>query len=143
MIAIVQSIRPDIDMDFKPINIIPPFFTRFWKSAIALWFLVALFVCNIFFYFFQKFFSKAGVFLVIIICSFLGYSLMRQNVKLPFVIDAALVGLPFFWLGTFVKEHNILIPTKYDRLGYFVFLPCFFFHLFFFWPNRLVVSNCS
>lgn len=131
LIAIVQAIRPDISMNFKLINFIPPFFTRFWRSAMALWFLVALFGCNILFYFFHKYLNKVGTFIAVFLSSVLGFFLMKRNVMLPFVLDAALVGLPFFWLGSFVKQLHLLESTKYDRWGYWTFIPCLVFVYFF------------
>ena len=131
LIAIVQSFRPDIVMKFKPIDIIPSFFTRFWRSAIALWFLVALFGCNILFYIFQKYFNKIVTCIAVFFCSVLGFVLMKRNIMLPFVLDAALVGLPYFWLGSFVKQLHLLDSTKYDRWGYLVFIPCLIFVYFF------------
>lgn len=131
LIAIVQAFRPDIGMNFKPIDIIPPFFTRFWRSAMALWFLVALFGCNILFYIYQKYFNRIGTCFAVFFSSLLGFILMKRNVSLPFVLDAALVGLPYFWLGSLVKQHHFLESTKYDRWGYCVFIPCLVFVYFF------------
>lgn len=102
----------------------PPPWERFWKSAGALWFLVALFLVNLLYYSFQYFFNKRGVLFAIILCSVLGYVLMKNKVVLPFEADISLVSLPYFLLGCIVREKGFMRPSKYDKLGLFVIIPC-------------------
>ncbi len=129
LVAIVHKVRPDVIIDFRIIDIIPPFLGRFWRAAGALWFLVALFLVNILYYIFHTFWGKRGVVIAVFISSILGYSLMKFKIVLPFEGDIALVGLPYFLLGSFIKQNNFLAPSKYDKLGYFVFLPiCIFLY---------------
>ena len=110
---------------------IPPFFGRFWKAAGALWFLVALFLMNLLYYCFIKFLTRRGVYAAVLLCSVLGYILMRNKIRFPFETDIALVGLPYFLLGSIVKQKNLLLPSKYDKWGYLVFIPCAVFIYFF------------
>ena len=123
--------RPDINLKFGLMDIIPPLLGRFWKSAGALWFLVALFLVNLLYYCFQKFLNKGGVYIAILLCSVIGYVLMKNKVILPFEADIALVGLPYFLLGSIIKEKGLLNPSKYDKLGYIVFIPCAVFIFYF------------
>lgn len=128
---IIQNVRPDIDFNFGFFDVIPPFFGRFWKAAGALWFLVALFLMNLLYYCFLKFLTRRGVYAAVLLCSVLGYILMRNKIRLPFEADIALVGLPYFLLGSIVKQKNLLLPSKYDKWGYLVFIPCAVFIYFF------------
>lgn len=129
--AVVQKVRPDINMNFGLIDIIPPFLGRFWKVAGALWFLVALFLVNLLYYCFQHYCNRRGVYIAVLICSLLGYVLMRYKVILPFEGDIALVGLPYFLLGSIVKQKGFLRPSKYDKWGYIAFIPCAVFIFYF------------
>ena len=131
LVAIVHKIRPDILIHFDLIDVIPPFLGRFWRSAGALWFLVALFFVNIFFYLFHSFLDKKSVYIAVLLCSIIGYTLMKYKIVLPFEGDIALVGLPYFLLGYFIKQRNLLEPLKYDKLGFVVFVPSIIFLYFF------------
>ena len=131
LVAVVENVRPDINLKFGLMDIIPPLLGRFWKSAGALWFLVALFLVNLLYYCFQKFLNKGGVYIAILLCSVIGYVLMKNKVILPFEADIALVGLPYFLLGSIIKEKGLLNPSKYDKLGYIVFIPCAVFIFYF------------
>lgn len=127
LVAVIHHYRADIDIHFPISYAIPPFFGRYWYSAGALWFLLALFGVNMLYYLFQKFFSRIGVILAVVCCSILGYVLMKQKIELPFEFDIALVGLPFFMLGVIVKEFGLLKASKYDKLGIVMIIPCSLF----------------
>ena len=123
LVSIVHAFRPDIDVHFSLFDILPPFFGRFWSSAGALWFLVALFMVNILYYAFQKLFNKTGVLIAVLMCSACGWVLMKHKVQLPFEFDVALVALPYFMLGSIVKQMNLLKKSKYDKYGILVIIP--------------------
>ena len=128
---IIQNIRPDINIKFGIFDVIPPFWGRFWKAAGALWFLVALFLMNLLYYLFQKYLNRMGVYTAVLLCAVLGYILMRNKIQLPFEADIALVGLPYFFIGSIMKQKNLLAPSKYDKWGYLVFMPCVLYIYYF------------
>lgn len=130
-VEFIQSIRPDINLNFNFHDIIPPFLGRHWKTAGALWFLEALFLVNLIFYLFQKYLSKRLIIIAVFISSIIGYVLMKRHIILPFEGDIALVGLPYFLLGFFIKERGLQNPTKYDKWGYATFIPCSIFVYYF------------
>jgi fucose 4-O-acetylase-like acetyltransferase len=126
LLAYVTFFKPDVDIHFSLIDIIPPLFGRYWRSAGALWFLEALFVVNIIYYLFHKYLNHIGVAIAVILSSMVGYLLMRYKVELPCLLDIALVGLPFFMLGSLVKHYNLLKPSRFDKWGLVVMIPCMF-----------------
>ena len=123
LLAYVTYLSPEIDIHFSLIDIIPPIFGRYWRSAGALWFLVALFDLNIIYYLFNKYFNRLFVFLAVMVSSVAGYTLMVNRIELPFMLDIALVALPFFMLGAIVKHFNLLVPSRYDKWGLLVMIP--------------------
>ena len=50
---------------------------------------------------------------------------------MPFEADIALVGLPYFLLGSIVKQKNFLLSSKYDKWGCLIIIPCAVFIDFF------------
>ena len=124
LVAIVKAFRPDIEIQFSLIDFIPPFFGRYWVAAGALWFLVALFMVNILYYIFQRYFKLIGTLIAVVLCSLAGWTLMQHNVELPFELDFALVALPYFMLGSVVKRLGLLEHSKYDKLGLIAIIPC-------------------
>ena len=132
LVEIVHFFRPDIiEIQFKLSDVIPAFFCGHWNSAGALWFLVALFTMNILYYIFTILFKNVGIICCVFIASVLGCVLMNYKIRLPFELVIALVGLPYFMLGSFVKRLNMLSPSKYDKYGFIVFIPVGFVIYFF------------
>ena len=127
LVAIVHHYRPDIEINFPVSYIIPPFFGRYWYSAGALWFLVALFGVNMLYYLIQNSFGRIGRVMAVLFCSILGYVLMKYKIELPFEFDISLVAMPYFMLGVIVKEIGLLKTSKYDKYGILMILPCSFF----------------
>ena len=131
LVTAVHYINPNVDLRFTLIDIMPPIFDRFWRSAGALWFLAALFNVNILFYFFKRYFSRAGIIVATFICSMLGWVLMRKGIMLPFEFDISLVSLPYFMLGYAIKNFNLVSPSKYDKWGILIIIPSWIFLYFF------------
>jgi len=73
-------------------------------NAIPTWFFLMLFFAEILFYFVEK--SK-----FLLIFSIIGSFVFRifAHEPLPFKIDAAIVALPFFWIGREWKKRNLSI----------------------------------
>ena len=126
MTSIVSQIRPDIDFEAPPHYWIPSFLGRRWYPAGALWFLVALFGVNMMYYLFRRFMGRIGVLVSVVLCSLIGYELMKHKIELPFEFDIVLLSLPYFMLGSAVKSLGLLKPSKYDKYGYIVIIPCAF-----------------
>jgi hypothetical protein len=75
-------------------------------NAIPTWFFLMLFFAEILFYFVEK--SK-----FLLIFSIIGSFVFRifAHEPLPFKIDAAIVALPFFWIGREWKKRNLSISV--------------------------------
>jgi acyltransferase len=73
-------------------------------NAIPVWFFLMLFFAEILFYFVEK--SK-----FLLIFSIIGSFVFRifAHEPLPFKIDAAIIALPFFWIGREWKKRNLSI----------------------------------
>lgn len=102
---------------------------RFWEMLYfngAIWFLLALFITNIFFYWIfiisQK--SKHSTFLILLLSFMLGavgFSLGENNIHIPGFVDTAMTVMPFFGCGYCIRKHTqILYPNKYDKF----LIPC-------------------
>lgn len=86
-----------------------------------IWFLLCLFITNIFFYTLhiisQK--IKFPIFFLIIssfIISFIGYYLGYKHINLPMYIDTAMTSSLFFCIGhLFYRHTSILYPNKSDK----------------------------
>lgn len=124
LLYLTHHFLPEIDLQFPLSYAIPSFHRRFWFAATALWFLVALFGVNMLYYLFQRYMNFAGVVAVVAVCSVIGFALMKHSIKLPLELDIALVGLPYFVLGSAVKRFGLMEPSKYDKYGFLVILPC-------------------
>lgn len=124
LLYLTHHYLPEIDLQFPLSYAIPSFHRRFWFTATALWFLVALFGVNMLYYLFQRYMKFAGVVAVVAVCSVIGYALMKHSITLPLELDIALVGLPYFVLGSAVKRFGLMEPSRYDKFGFLVILPC-------------------
>lgn len=78
-------------------------------NAIPLWFFLMLFLAELMYYFV----SKNNVLLIISIALALVLRMVPHE-PLVFKIDAAIVSLPFFWLGKIWKKYNV----KVSLLGF-------------------------
>lgn len=82
-----------------------------------IWFLLALFWCNVFFCTICLS-IKNEVARIITVCllGFAGWYLGNVlHVFVPLFLDVALTALPFFAFGYYLKRTEILYPNKYDR----------------------------
>lgn len=81
-----------------------------------IWFLLALFWCNIFFCIISLNINKEFLRCAIVVAMFaIGYLLEKESVFLPCMIDVSLVGMPFFYFGYILKRSSLLYPNKWDR----------------------------
>ena len=96
---------------------------QYWGFNIPLWFLLSLFEVNVVYYAMQRYFP--GMRWVAVTClalSVLGYALAAHHVRLPYFVGTALLGLPFFVLGSLTHRLGGLQPHRLDRWGPLVLL---------------------
>lgn len=88
-----------------------------------IWFLLALFWCNLIFCALTTF-IKNDYLLFFLICSIgvVGWYLGSKNIFFPLFFDVAMTSLPFFTMGYFLKKTSILYPNKYDKYNILFFL---------------------
>ena len=102
-------------------------YLKFWLSPInapfamensPIWFLAALFMCNIMFYLCFKISRNSIILgLIMLMTGFIGYQLTTNNIYLPFYTTQAINGLPFFYVGWLIKKTPLLYPNKYDKFN--------------------------
>ena len=103
--------------------ILYPLRYRTWPYTIPLWFLMSLFEVNVIF-FAIKYYLKTWLQVVaIVIIASAGIILSLHGVMLPLMLDTAMVALPFFALGSLVREMGALEPSRLDKWGWLVFAP--------------------
>lgn len=94
------------------------------KSNPPIWFLIALFNCNILFYLIHFLRNKhlPVMFAITIIIGCIGFYLGKVQIVLPLYIDVAMTALPFYVAGFWVRRYNFfLYPShRFDK-----FIPLF------------------
>lgn len=84
-----------------------------------IWFLVALFNCNIIFYLVHSLRDKhlPLMFLVSLLIGVTGFTLGKLRIELPLYIDVAMTALPFYVAGFWIRRYNFfLMPHRFDKL---------------------------
>ena len=88
-----------------------------------IWFLLALYWCNVFFcgivMAFKNDFAK---FVAVCVMGFIGWYLGHLNIFIPLFIDVALTSMPFFTMGYFLKKTELLYPNRYDKYNLLFFI---------------------
>lgn len=83
-----------------------------------IWFLIALFNCNIMFYLvhmLQKDHLKL-MFVITVIIGTAGFCMGRYQIELPFYLDVAMTALPFYVGGFWIRRYNFfLFPHRFDK----------------------------
>lgn len=86
----------------------------------SIWFLIALFNCNILFYLIHYFRDKhlSVMFTITLLIGCTGFYLGKFNIALPFYIDVAMTALPFYVAGFWIRRYNFfLYPShRFDKL---------------------------
>lgn len=94
-----------------------------WYFNAVLWFLMSLFWVNIIYYVLQKYLKRWWLVAVVFALSLVGYYLGVHKKPLLYMLDTALVALPYFMLGNMVKQHGLMQRNKsIDRWGALVLL---------------------
>lgn len=85
-----------------------------------IWFLVALFDCNILFYLVHYLRKKhvPAMFAATLLIGGAGFWLGKERIELPFYIDVAMTALPFYFAGFWIRRYNFfLFPHhRFDKL---------------------------
>ena len=84
-----------------------------------IWFLLALFNCNIIFYLVHSLRKKhlSLMFALAILIGIAGFTLGKLRIELPLYIDVAMTALPFYVGGFWIRRYNFfLMPHRFDKL---------------------------
>lgn len=84
-----------------------------------IWFLIALFNCNLLFYLVHRLRQKQlkAMFLATCLIGAAGFYLGKQQFVLPLYIDVAMTALPFYVAGFWIRRYNFfLFPHRFDKL---------------------------
>lgn len=85
-----------------------------------IWFLLALFNCNILFYFVHFFRDKhlSIMFIITLLIGCAGFFLGKYRIELPLYIDVAMTALPFYVAGFWIRRYNFfLYPNhRFDKM---------------------------
>ena len=98
-----------------------------------IWFLLALFWCNMFFYFPSKYIKNDfGIIVIVCIIGFIGWYLGHKGVFLPLFFDVGMTCMPFFTMGYFLNKHvfNSHLNDKYN-IYFFIIL----------WIISIIIEN--
>lgn len=98
--------------------LIDPLTQRLWRANVPLWFLLSLFEVNVICYFLHRCVSNQWVrWCIAIPLSVAGYYLSTNHCDTYLMFDTALLGIPYFMLGSQVKRLGVLEPSRHDRWG--------------------------
>ncbi len=116
-------------------NIIWNLFNSHWIINLPIWFLPALFWCNVLFCTISLYVKKDALrILLVCLLGSLGVYLGQKELLLPLFVDTALTSLPFFACGYYLKHSGILYPNRCDRYNVlFAFLA---------WGGAYALSKC-
>ena len=104
---------------FEWSSIFDPFVKRAWPNNVPLWFLLSLFEVNIIYYLLQKYApNRHWVWIGSFLLSLIGYYVATHHLRVLQLVDTALIGLPYFILGSEVNRNNLLQPSRYDKWGW-------------------------
>lgn len=102
--------------------IIQPLTQRYWSCNVPLWFLLSLFQVNIIYYALQQWCRSAWVrAALVLLLAVLGYWLCWRHIKPVGYTETALIGLPFFMLGSLLKSLDAQHAKPYDKWGLLAF----------------------
>lgn len=93
-----------------------------------LWFLIALFNCNIIFYVIHRFRDKRLwlMFALTVLIGVAGFFLGKYRIELPLYFDVAMTALPFYVCGFWIRRYNFfLFPYhRFDKAIPLIALGC-------------------
>ncbi len=89
----------------------------------AAWFLLCLFIVNIYFYLITII-SKHNITIISILswmCGVIGYSINVYNSYLPMWSDSALTAMPFFLMGYTIRNYSNFLSETISRKEFYIF----------------------
>lgn len=108
--------------DFHWGYIVQPLTQRYWDCNVPLWFLMSLFWVNIMYYVLQMLTDRWWMQVAVVLAMAAGgYALCASHIKPLYYLDTALVGMPFFVLGSLLRGRDVLRPLALDRWGLVAF----------------------
>ena len=126
VVAVKQYKGLPSEVGFQWSFLLSPLYMRDWPYTYAMWFLFSLFWVNVVYFGLQSFLRNRWLIAaVVVMLSLAGYALFYYHVELPLQFDTALVGLPYFILGSSVKQVGALEPSKWDKWGPLTLIPAF------------------
>ncbi len=111
-------------------------FVRRGLVNVPMWFLLALFWCNVLFCTISLYVKKDALrILLVCLLGASGVYLGQKEIFVPLFMDTALTSLPFFACGYYLKHSGILYPNRCDRYNVlFAFLA---------WGGAYALSKCA
>ncbi len=101
--------------------IIQPLTQRYWDCNVPLWFLLSLFQVNVLYYLLQMLTRNRWLqLLVVMALAAVGYCLCMSHIRPLYYVDTALVGMPFFVLGSQLRAMGALQTGPSDKWGLLV-----------------------
>lgn len=96
----------------------------------AIWFLVSLFIANIYFYFIYSLVKGRFNYMIIMafFCGLIGFYMNKMNIYIPLWLDTSLTALPFFVLGYMFRQKTSLLSPEFSR-SHFMYALCSLFLL--------------
>ena len=88
-----------------------------------LWFLTALFEVNLLYYFLQRFINSWKLDIAVWVIAIGGWLAAKSGIVLPYYLGTALISLPFFHAGTWLKREELLPYSSRDKYLYASILP--------------------
>ncbi len=114
VIALVRLVPP-LQHIFMPLDVLV---MNPNSVNLPLWFLVSLFEVNVIYYALQRYLP--GRWWTMLSCLLLGvggHALSTRGIELPLMLNTALLGIPYFALGSLMRHAGALKPHKLDYLG--------------------------
>ena len=117
MSIVLHAMGSDV-IDASPMELVMPFYMRYWPVTTPLWFLLSLFWVNMMFYLLQQWIKPWwGILLAVVAISVGGYILAANRIYLPLMFDSAMVAMPYFILGWGLKRLGALEKSRWDCWG--------------------------
>lgn len=86
----------------------------------AIWFLVSLFITNVYFFIIHSIFKGHTISIVVAtcICGIIGYYMNCMNIYLPMWLDTSMTALPFFVMGYITRHNTHFLSSTFCHMHY-------------------------
>ncbi|MDE7381314.1 MAG: acyltransferase family protein [Muribaculaceae bacterium] len=113
-VILVWTLSLFTNVYFDPLRILDPWFSKELLD-IPIWFLLALFWCNIWGFVLSKIRNLLLGFTGSLIFAFSGVLCRLFSIQLPLFLGSSLLAVPFFFLGMILGRSEFLYRSKYDK----------------------------